>query len=537
MNCKHYCFLFFFILQLISQSTYCQKYDYNWLGGHRATGMNTGVIMEFDPSSISYDTFELKMYVEQSNFAISDQEGNLQFYTNGNVVASWDHSIMEGGKGFNEGSFYDDFDYWLGDTINNYPYYLYQFMVIPDGIDEHVFYLIHAYMRSEWDANMAYNDKMQISKIDMSVNGGKGKVIYKNKYFVEEVFSRAFTLIEHGNGRDWWVVMRKHSGLEYRSILLSRDSVVEVVNSIISGLSNSGFSFDDSLYSSISLLAVSPAGNKLIDNYGWNNIKLMDFDRCSGVVSLVDTFQIGDTRAVKYEIGGDSTVYIRPYDFFSFSPTGRFLYGVGYGDFSQWDLEATDVTNSRVKLSGPSIFLDIDQTPTTGFGGWKSFSLGPDGKIYNLFRHNHNVINYPDEKGLACDFCLASDNLPSCLDVPYYLYSGYYPNYRLGALTGSGCDTISTSISTPGVSRFELTVYPNPASGPVQVEITLPDYGRQDTELVIHDAMGREVHRHRYPPYAYLHTWDTSNVPNGTYIIQLVSDQQTVATSRVVVME
>ena len=86
--------------------------------------MNTGVIMEFDPSSISYDTFELKMYVEQSNFAISDQEGNLQFYTNGNVVASWDHSIMEGGKGFNEGSFYDDFDYWLGDTINNYPYYL-----------------------------------------------------------------------------------------------------------------------------------------------------------------------------------------------------------------------------------------------------------------------------------------------------------------------------------------------------------------------------------------------------------------------------
>ncbi|MCF8239507.1 MAG: T9SS type A sorting domain-containing protein [Saprospiraceae bacterium] len=189
-----------------------------------------------------------------------------------------------------------------------------------------------------------------------------------------------------------------------------------------------------------------------------------------------------------------------------------------------------------MKLSGPSIALDIDQTPLSVFGGWTAFSQGPDGKIYNLFRHNHNVINYPDEKGLACDFCLASDNLPSCLDVPFYLYSGYYPNYRLGALTGSGCDTISTSISTPGVSRFELIPYPNPTSGPVQVEITLPDYGRQDTELVIHDALGREVHRHRYPPYAYLYTWDTSNVPSGTYVLQLVSDLQTVATNRVVVM-
>ncbi len=102
-------YLFIVTLYFVSQTCYGQKHDYNWLGGHRATGLNTGVIMKFDPNSITYDTFELKMYVEQSNFAISDQEGNLQFYTNGNVVASWDHTIMEGGKGFNE-----DLGMWSG---------------------------------------------------------------------------------------------------------------------------------------------------------------------------------------------------------------------------------------------------------------------------------------------------------------------------------------------------------------------------------------------------------------------------------------
>ena len=527
--------MFIVALQFISQTGYSQKHDYNWLGGHRATGLNTGVIMKFDPSSISYDTFELNLYVHESDFAISNKAGELQFYTNGNVVASWDHSIMEGGKGFNEGSFYDDFNAFTGDTVENRPYFLYSFMVIPDGYDEHVYYLIHAFMRTEWDANMYYIDKMQISKIDMSANGGKGKVVYKNRYFNEEEFGRGFTIIQHGNGRDWWIVMRKHSGLQYKSILLSRDSVMAEINSIIPGLSISELSFQDSVWSSTCLLDASYTGDKILDYIGVNT-KLMDFDRCTGSITLIDTFHFGYSKAIKYNAGGDSILYSLPYEDYIFSPSGRFLYGVGDGDFSQWDLEAENVTNSRVKLSGPSIFLDIDQTPTTGFGGWTAFSQGPDGKIYNLFRHNHNVINFPDEKGLACDFCLASDNLPSCLGVPYYLYSGYYPNYRLGPLTGSGCDTISTSISTPGVSRFELTVYPNPASGPVQVEITLPDYGRQDTELVIHDALGREVHRHRYPPYAYLHTWDTSNIPNGTYILQLFSDQQTVATNRVVVM-
>ena len=161
--------------------------------------------------------------------------------------------------------------------------------------------------------------------------------------------------------------------------------------------------------------------------------------------------------------------------------------------------------------------------------------LGPDGRIFALHSFTHNIVNDPDEKGQASNFCHAPDDTVSCLGVPYSFFTPMYPNYRLGPLEGSGCDTISSTHPLNEI-QYELKIYPNPASGPVQIEISLHDYGRQDTELVIHDALGREVHRHRYPPYAYLHTWDTSNIPNGTYILQLFSDQQTVATNRVVVM-
>lgn len=119
-------------------------------------------------------------------------------------------------------------------------------------------------MRTEWDANMYYIDKMQISKIDMSANGGKGKVVYKNRYFNEEEFGRGFTIIQHGNGRDWWIVMRKHSGLQYKSILLSRDSVMAEINSIIPGLSISELSFQDSVWSSTCLLDASYTGIKFL---------------------------------------------------------------------------------------------------------------------------------------------------------------------------------------------------------------------------------------------------------------------------------
>ncbi len=81
--------------------------------------------------------------------------------------------------------------------------------------------------------------------------------------------------------------------------------------------------------------------------------------------------------------------------------------------------------------------------------------MAPDNKIYIISRHsddptgynlyniNLNVINYSNNEGLSCDFDtltislnnhIASNALPNM------------PNYNLGALAGSECDTLGTAV-------------------------------------------------------------------------------------------
>ncbi len=520
-----------------------QKYDRYWIGQDwwNSDGKGTMVLMRFDEEGVSYELFDPPegsiIFTSTGMIAISDARGEFQFYTNGNVVVSWDKYIMEGGKGFNEGASYDDFNPIMGDTVMNSAYTPYAYMVIPDAFEEKVYYMIHAFVREEGDALRLYGDKMQISKIDMSANGGRGKVVYKNRYFDEELMGSTFTLIKHANGRDWWVVRRSQDGLRYKSILLQRDSVVQVVNSYVTGLSTQDFTYDDWFVTSTSGLYASVDGSMLIDEFGVGTSMWLSFDRCSGEVSLIDTIYTGK---MPLELSGN-VIYDRYY-FLQFSPSGRYLYGGSWSNFAQWDLEAEDVEGSKVVLSGTPWGLDQDQNVIEGWwGGLTVFSLGPDGKIYNLIRYNHSVIEHPDEKGAACGLCLAAEHPPSCLGVPYSLYSGWYPNYRLGPLEGSGCDTLE-NWSPPGLppegEEYGVSVWPNPvvSGGSVSIEISLPDYSKGAANLEVVDVLGRVLSRHVFPPYAYMHELSIEGWASGVYHLVLRDGRDVKAVERMVVI-
>jgi hypothetical protein len=374
---------------------------------------------------------------------------------------------------------------------------------------------------------------MQISKIDMKANGGLGKVAYKNRYFEEEQMGLAFAVVRHGNGRDWWLVRRSPDGLYFRSTLLHRDAVVQTVESTLPGLSSDWFDCDDWWMSVYNLLDVSPDGNMLLDNYGFGHAKLMGFDRCSGEVSLIDTFSTG-TVPLETVSGLINCVN----NLFAFSPSGRYLYGAGWAEFAQYDLWSPDIRASKLRLGGVPWAMDDFQNVKEGFvsGSWV-FGNGPDGKLYNLAGPSHNVIEYPDLPGEASGYCIAADNPPSCIGVPYLLLSHPYPNYRLGPLTGSGCDTIISSATPPlPGSGYGVTASPTVASGPVEVAITLPAYGSASTAgLQVLDMLGRVQHTHRFPPYAYLHTLDVQDWPAGLYNIVLLENGRAKAGARLVV--
>ncbi len=520
---------------LIDMGAYGQQYDRHWLGGEGTVFSDTAIaiLMKFEDNGITYSNFHSELIHDRSVIAMSNAAGELQFYTNGNAVASWDNSIMLGGKGFNQGSEYDDFDSFFGDTVINDTYLPYTYQVIPDADDGNIYYMIHAFIVEEGECSLAHVPKMQISKIDMSANSGRGEVFYKNHYFDEELVGPCFAMVRHGNGRDWWVVLRRLDGLAYRSVLLQRDSVVQVVQSSVPGLSSSWFDCADWWTTNRNLLTASRDGSRMVDIYGHGWAKLLDFDRCSGAVSLVDTIHTGITQL---EVSGG---FIFEYDIygFEFSSSGRYLYGIGFGEAAQWDLWAGDIAASKVKLGGVPWALDENQNVMEGTpGGSASFAHGPDGRIYNLFRNMHSIIEYPDEPGEASGLCLAADSPPSCLGVPYNIFSTPHPNYRLGPLTGSGCDTILSSTKPPlAGSGYGVVASPSVASGQAEVSITLPSYGGGTAELQVVDMLGRVVYQHRFPPYAYLHSLEVSGWPVGLYNVVLLENGRARAGARVVV--
>ncbi|MCF8245424.1 MAG: hypothetical protein K9J37_13325 [Saprospiraceae bacterium] len=534
MKCSIYTVLTLFALLAGVQGGHAQHHDRNWMGVFFLDTLYQPVIMGFENDSIGYEvrqpTSDIIDLLE--SVAMSDASGNLQFYTNGNVVVSWDGYIMEGGKGFNEGAI-------DGNNIFNYGYVPHTYQLIPDGYEEGVYYMLHSFISDE-DLEPcdvpSVSSRMQLSKIDMRLNGGKGKVVYKNRYINEVLMGAAFAVVQHGNGHDWWLVQRSPDGMDFLSSLLQRDSVLLTVESSMTGLSSDWYDCSDFWNSALNLLDVSPDGSMLLDNFGLGYAKLMGFDRCSGEVSLMDTFSLGSTY-LEYNGGeGYATVYG-----FAFSPSGRYLYGVGWAGFVQYDLWASDILASRMPLGGVPWALDDFQNlwPDGGVGGFGPFTLGPDGKLYNFGWTAHNLIEYPDEPGEASGYCIAAENLPSCLgpNVPYYLFSTPHPNYRLGPLTGSGCDTILSSVSSPvSDGGYGVTASPTVASGQVEVAITLPSYGNHvAAELQVVDMLGRVMEWHRFPPYAYLHSLEVSDWPAGIYSIVLLEKDRPKASARLVV--
>ncbi|MBK7344725.1 MAG: T9SS type A sorting domain-containing protein [Saprospiraceae bacterium] len=112
-----------------------------------------------------------------------------------------------------------------------------------------------------------------------------------------------------------------------------------------------------------------------------------------------------------------------------------------------------------------------------------------------------------------------------------------FPNYRLGPLVGSECDTVTTSVAVPEMGKtYDMTLTPNPSSGPVDVEITLPEYQGHQVGCEVIDGLGRTVSSHTFPHFSYRHSLDASAFAPGLYVVQLIVDGRVVKAEKLVVV-
>jgi len=404
-----------FICLFFLFSLSAQKYDNIWLFGYNASVPNApgygGSVVDFSliPPDIYYEPREMNFRF--TNGGICDSVGNLLFYSNGIYIANGLHAPMDNGLEINPGIYADN---------NPDGYRLPQGVIgLPAPGSSNYYYLIHTNMEYPVGDLSLYTSKLYFSKIDMSQAQGLGTVVEKNMVIIEDIMEPGkLTACKHANGRDWWLFMRRYGSNEYHATLLNASGfenkgVQTIGDSIISpNLGQNIFSPDGSKFVELSMHSIEEG----------NFLNIYEFDRCTGELSN----PVHITYADSAWSGGCAI-----------SPNSRFLYVSSFRFVYQYDLWATDIEASKDTVAIWDGFFVPPVFATTFFLA----QLAPDGKIYisanNSVPYLH-VINNPDLPGDSCDVC------QHCIELPTWnaFSMPNFPNYRLGTLEGSQCDTL-----------------------------------------------------------------------------------------------
>lgn len=421
--------IFCFHFQLIGQ----QNHDYIWVLGYSSTANHPdfgGTIIDFNfsPPDIFHQYTETNF--REANASMCDGSGNLLFYSNGLSVTDHLHGTMENGTGLNPGEY--------ADGMLDGGYHLWQGIIsVPAPGQPDRYYLIHtpkeiATAELSWHSPVIY-----YTVIDMSANNGLGKVLEKNVPVVTDTLGQGqLTAVRHANGRDWWLLDHEFVSNSYYRILVDSQGVHNLGTASVGealpkeGIGQSVFSPDGRFYARINSI------NTELGQY----LDIYEFDRCSGLLESQLRINYNDTA---YSAG------------VAISPNSRYLYVSSYKKIYQFDLLADDIAASKETVAVYDGFQD------DGIGTrFYLAQLAPDGKIYinspTGTRYLH-VIHKPD---LPSDSCMVEQH---GVQLPRYNRFSIpnHPNYRLGPMAGSPCDTLG--LSAPPVAMFTHGQdFPNP---------------------------------------------------------------------------
>ena len=346
-----------------------------------------------------------------TNASICDTTGALLFYTNGIYIANRENDTLTNSKDFNPGTFTDMWAY--------YGHCLPQgclFLPVPESDSLYwIFNVTGEFFEAHGGLDLQPLH-LSCSLIDASLSNGLGGIVdgYKNIYCIDDTISQGrLTACKHANGRDWWVVTHKYYSDVFYTLLVTPDSIYGQFQQSI----GSEFTSNDIW----GMAVFSPDGSKYVTISNVDTVEIYDFDRCTGQFSNPVQVIINDPELT---LGG------------AISASSRFLYVNTYTGIYQIDLTVADLQSSTIQVA---LWDSIDDPFNTYFF---LEQLAPDNKIY-VSTYNGSfslhVINSPDSLGLLCNVVQRGLELPdsnSNFSVPNH------PNYDLGPLQGSPCDTL-----------------------------------------------------------------------------------------------
>ncbi len=414
------------------------KGDYNWIFGYNFDSyeLYRGSTMNFNDNQVFYFGVDGNITMDVTNASISNEDGALLFYTNGIKTMNAEYEQMENGDSLNLGNHLGNTSGLVlpqGALILPFPNHLGQYYVFHEG-------MMYVPLEGSMDFTIG-GGPFRFSLVDLAYNGGLGKVIEKNTMMINDtLFYGGITATRHANGQDWWLMTpQRQSNLVYRH-LLTDEGVIALEpqileDTILAGLGQAVFSPDGTKYAIVALVG----GPSVSDH-----LTIFDFDRCTGLFSH---------QRRHFFNNGDASAGV------AISPNSRYLYFSTNKKIYQLDLIAEDIlaTIDLVALNdGYKESIPLDDGDTINLvTRFFLAQLAPDGRIYlnttNGVRSLH-VINYPDRGGSACEVAQHSVKLPT-----YNRFSlPNFPNYRLGPIDGSPCDTLGINNFPQAKYRYDL---------------------------------------------------------------------------------
>ena len=476
------------------------KRDHIWMFGYENSPPNFGgTSLDFNqnPPLVTYVSQQISL--DDANASICDHSGNLLMYTNAMYVANANHQIMPHGDSINYGDLYNYFDY--------YGYIMPQgALILPLPGSESLYYLFHE--KLEW--SQPYFDLpmgFYCSIIDLSLDSGLGDVVEKNVILINDTLDYGcITATRHANGRDWWILVPEFFHNRYYRLLLTPQGVVQDTMQTIGTAS---------FYPELAQACFSPDGTKYVR---WGGVSLnspdrlevYNFDRCTGTLSGYQNLWHVDT-VMRFGV--------------AISPNSKYLYVSAEYRIDQYDLQASDIALSKQTVAVYDGFAD----PLFPLGKtmFSLEQLAPDNKIYitppNGTRFLH-VIDQPNNEGMGCNVLQHAIQLNTfnARSIPNF------PNFRLGPIDGSICDSLGIDIINSNtdikINESSFVIWPNPASQYFNYKFEVPET-MENYLITLTDNVGRMVQSWPIQARQSMGNFNINGLQPGAYLVTLQSEQ------------
>lgn len=431
---KAFLFLSLVIISIIQ--VHGQKNDHILVLGY--AGLNSQSDSTWGTTIIDFNVDPPDMYYEAAGIAditgtlasICDDEGDLVAYTNGMRVWGRDHQVIENGSKISDCFQWNQQYIASEDRPLGWPVEGTSLILQQPGHSNSI--IIHSDQIFDLtEAVSSYSSQLLYSKI----NEGSNQIMtVVDSVLLNGIFTRGGKeAVRHANGKDWWISVNDIFLNAIHLFLLTEDSIKKISTiSLNEDLPNS--SFGQSVYSpNGDMFATIHVLNRIENIYG---IHLYSFDRCVGhyekiMVDSIKGFGIGLGTA--------------------FSLKQNYLYVSNDELVYQYDLKDDNIKDTRRVVQTYNGMVYNELWPSTLGNMW----LAPDGKIYiasgsNSGKYLH-VINNPELKGNQ------SNVVQGLIETNTRIGHGLpnTPNFRLGPIDGSPCDTSDLNNEVVSKWRYE----------------------------------------------------------------------------------